>query len=57
MLLATYLIESQDIEILMRGVKGFQSSDMVHKWLDMYRDQEGCISTCCDWGRKGSKRR
>jgi hypothetical protein len=56
MLLATDLMESQDIKISMRGVEGCQSSNMVQKWSDMYRDQGGYISTCCDWGRKRSSK-
>jgi hypothetical protein len=39
MLLAMDLMELQDIEILMRGVEGCQSSNVVQKWSDMYRDQ------------------
>jgi hypothetical protein len=45
MLLVTDLMESQDIKILMRGVKGCESSDVVWKWPDMYREQGEYIST------------
>jgi hypothetical protein len=56
MLLAMDLMESWDIEISTRGVEGCQSSNVVQKWLDMYRDQGGYISTCHDWGRKRSSK-
>jgi hypothetical protein len=45
MLLATDVMESQDIETSMRGVKGCQSSYVVWEWSDMYRDQGEYILT------------
>jgi hypothetical protein len=44
-LLVTELLRWLKVEILMRGVEGHQSFDVVQMWSDMYRDHGGYIST------------